>query len=456
MASYYDTCERWLDVAQGRIKNRNFRGGRIFADGDRIYSYGYHFELGRLIRDKAGDIVRVLLNGDTFSVTTAKHQRIVRDAVDRRFTGIGRDVPRVIIPYSVLEAAGIDNDSVTPIDVTKDRHERIEHCVTEQPPGSQWRTTPVYGTVALSLEELQAKVDTHNERRREAHERQVEYAAGDGVLAERARDYLANQPEPILWTVDDLPSYERQESRQVGTVTKLYKRNSTWDTIDVIEHDDGPTTYEWTTYKHWLGESLIQATINENRFTRCRMCKGAGRYEAHGPTLGEVHYPGDAVNRNFACAKCEGNRGRHWSKRRTAYFISGFDHNETRPSYFFCELPAGVTPTTLDEAYEALKPDTVKLAEAMGRDVFRQGDIFAIPVARLTKRELRKQGADFQKRGQLLGTNHEATEVAYLPNLTLARGVLWHSPQWRVPDHKRVRLADGWHIVVKNTVPLSA
>ena len=48
-------------------------------------------------------------------------------------------------------------------------------------------------------------------------------------------------------------------------------------------------------------------------------------------------------------------------------FLSGFDHNERRPSYFLCELPPGCTAGTLAEAYEALKPDGVRLAEQMGR-----------------------------------------------------------------------------------------
>ena len=223
--------------------------------------------------------------------------------------------------------------------------------------------------------------------------------------------------------------------------------------INVEIDDDGVTHYTWTTHKHWLGESLIRGTIVVHRQSPCRMCNGTGEdRDMHGP----VH-PDDFRRREpwpFWCAKCHGSGVRRWTQRRTSYFLSGFDHNETRPVYFFCELPQGSEPTTLDEAYEVLKPETVKLAEDMGRPVTRQGDIFAVPVT-LTKRELRKQGARFEKRGRLLGTNHEATEVAYLDKLTLARGVLWHNPEWRGPDHRRVRLHDGWNVIVKNTVPIA-
>ena len=154
------------------------------------------------------------------------------------------------------------------------------------------------------------------------------------------------------------------------------------------------------------------------------------------------------------CPDCLGRGVWGATRTRTAQFLSAFDTNETRPSYFFCELPPGSQATTIEEAYETLKPDAVRLAEQMGRTVFRQGDIFAIPLVNATKRGLRKQGARFERRGSLFGTNHVGTEVAYLPNgTTLVRGVLHHAPEFRRPDHKRVRLGDGWHVVLKNLVP---
>ena len=143
---------------------------------------------------------------------------------------------------------------------------------------------------------------------------------------------------------------------------------------------------------------------------------------------------------------------------RTAYYISDFDANEPRPLYFFCELPRGVKPTTLAEAIEALKPEPVLMAEQLGRTITRQGDIFAIEVPTKTRRELKAEGATFEKMGELLGTNHVATEVARMPDgTTLARGTMHHKPPWRRPDHIRAKLTDGktWHVIVKNTVPVT-
>lgn len=174
-----------------------------------------------------------------------------------------------------------------------------------------------------------------------------------------------------------------------------------WQPVTV--HEDGTCT--WETHRHWLGESLIRAKV-------------AGR-------------------------------GTRW-----VYFISGFDHNERVPLYHLSELPGKAE--TLAEAYESLKPPMVKTAESMGREVKRQGDIFAVPTS-LDTRTLTRKGAKRSKRTWMLGTNHRATEVAVLPNGTiLARGTMTHDPGgWRRPDHARVSLGRTWHLIIKNTVPVT-
>jgi len=47
----------------GRTPNRS-----IFFEGDKIYSYGYHYELGRFLDDKT-----ILINDEGYSVSTGKH-----------------------------------------------------------------------------------------------------------------------------------------------------------------------------------------------------------------------------------------------------------------------------------------------------------------------------------------------------------------------------------------------
>jgi hypothetical protein len=226
-------------------------------------------------------------------------------------------------------------------------------------------------------------------------------------------------------------------------------RSSTWE---VSIADDGTTTYKRSYYRHWLGESLIRADVVWTEFKRCTVCKGTGSSDRDVTIINRF---GDEVTYKETCEPCLGRGGHSRQRRRKAKFLSGFDANESRPSYFFAELPK-TTAVTIPEAYAALKPESVLLAEQMGREVKRQGDLFAIPTG-YTKRELNKMGAVYVKGANLLNTNHVGSEVATLPDGThLVRGVLRHAPAWRRPDHKRVCLGKTWHIIQKNTVPISA
>lgn len=338
---------------EGRTDKRPLRASNVFVDGDRVYSYGYHFELARPLRDKAGKVCGYLLNGDRFSNTTSSHQSSVRNALSGK--------AQVIIPYSAMEAAGVDLDSVKVLERLHDRWENHKHHSDTFPEGAKWRD------------------------------------------------------ETVRWERGTVV----ETRRVLGASGSFYS-----PVIRISTAPDGSDQYDWETSHHWLGESLIRAKV---RFW-------------------------------------DRDSGTH---HRWATFLSGFDHQESTPLYFFCEMPYGSKATTVAEAYEALKPDPVKLAEQMGRSWTRQGDIFAVPT-RLDRKALVARGARLEKRAPMnaprptnlpyiLNTNHTATEVAYLPGVTLARGVLYHDPGDRGPDHARRKMGDGktWHIVVKNTVPIA-
>jgi hypothetical protein len=183
---------------------------------------------------------------------------------------------------------------------------------------------------------------------------------------------------------------------------------------------DSEGMYNWTFQRHILGESLIQANVYTNKL------------------------------------------------RKNVKFLSGFDHNENHLAYFFCELPT-CKASTVEEAYEALKPDAVKLALQMGKDVKRQGDIFAIPVSastqelidgmkrygRRNKTKATEHIDNLVQNSMLLGTSHQGTEVIHAKDGNVyAKGCLWHVPDNRRNDHARVNLGSDWHIIVKNTVPI--
>lgn len=114
-----------------------------------------------------------------------------------------------------------------------------------------------------------------------------------------------------------------------------------------------------------------------------------GRYRWH--TL--RHWLGDAVF--TAERKVRATWVNDESPAERVYWLSSFDRQESRPLYFLSQLPGPAD--TVDAATESLAPDSVRTARDMGRDVVRQGDMFAIETG-TTTRALRAAGATIQRR----------------------------------------------------------
>lgn len=95
-------------VVQRFKEGKNYRGSRIFTEGDVLYSYGRHFPLA-VRRGEPGQ-EWYLLNGDKYSVSTSKHQRITYSVFS--------DSPRV--SFTALSAARIYYDDCKLIDFQKD------------------------------------------------------------------------------------------------------------------------------------------------------------------------------------------------------------------------------------------------------------------------------------------------------------------------------------------------
>lgn len=275
--------QRWArrihDPALKPLANRN----NIVVHDDTVYSYGRHFEMARVLRDAKGRATLILINGDVYgTVSSAGHQSEVRGIIGRD----RGDVPSVILPHSALRAAGIDLDSIMPLDTKPDG----------------WVYSP---TSADKLPDVALKVSG----------RQV-YRGEDWI----GRDY-ANESEVLA-----MPS-ER-------------------GTFQIVERD-AHGRYTWQQGRHWLGEAVVSARV-------------------HG-------------------------------RARRVKFMSGFDRNERERLYFLCELPA-TRAVTVEDALESLKPDTVRMAEGMGRTCERQGDIFAVPMPGMTWRDLKRDGGTVAKR----------------------------------------------------------
>lgn len=65
----------WANESQESANGSNF-----YFEGQSIYSYGRHFEVGRIVRNKRGEKA-YLINDTYYSSTTSKHQYYVREAI---------------------------------------------------------------------------------------------------------------------------------------------------------------------------------------------------------------------------------------------------------------------------------------------------------------------------------------------------------------------------------------
>jgi hypothetical protein len=85
------------EVIRGFIRGRYRRGSRVFADrrDDTLYSFGHHFPL--LVRLPDG----FLVNGNRYSVSTARHQRLV-------FGVLAEERQRyAVVPFAALRMAAL-------------------------------------------------------------------------------------------------------------------------------------------------------------------------------------------------------------------------------------------------------------------------------------------------------------------------------------------------------------
>lgn len=414
--NHQEVAQRWAERATGSDKPA-LDAENLLDHGDSIYSFGTHFEIARILRDKKGAPQAWLINGEVWGSRTSQQQSHVRNAIARNV----EDLPRVTIPHRALGAAGIDLATVSIVDVQDDWYTdtviQKEHLVGE------WDyeyTPPEAG-------------GWQNSKTGEFVQRQGWDSKPPKVECACYSPPLPDWPRKATWKEYSAAKDEREAhvrarhgawdsvSDRPRNYGRKIARSSTHRQWELVDKPGSPLGYvfERTVSRHWLGASLIRAQVSW------------------------WHQPRNPEARPVM-------------RRRWAYFLSGFDQNETRPSYYFCELPPKARPTTVEEALETLKPGVVRFAERSGRDVKRQGDIFAVPLPSTTLRMLKQQGGVLEKRGRLLGTNHAATEVIRAAGVTYARGTLRHVPDDRRPDHKLLNVGKQWHMIVKNTVPLAA
>lgn len=114
MTTNYDIIRSYAQNAGRSREYRHAKDANVYASGDTIYSYGSHFPMAVLLGDRSKGNGWWLVNGDTYSMTTTRHQRIVREELKRTC------LPMLIVPFSALESAGIERQSIIPVQVLAD------------------------------------------------------------------------------------------------------------------------------------------------------------------------------------------------------------------------------------------------------------------------------------------------------------------------------------------------
>jgi len=329
-----DAFGEYLTGARSDLPNRWQRDNVLTEAGEDgravLYSYGRHFPMCEYF--PAGRHGRrrplLLLNGDTFSVTTSRHQNQARGMADRVARAIGADV--LVIPYATLGAAGIARETVRPLEVRPDRTVTLD-------------TVPV----PFALDDVGT---AHSSAPFEGwRERGTRYTWRDENGRRYIRDIVTESSELIAGAGYYLPNGERLEGF----------------TLTTEQRDAGA---EWQSERReWrqLSEPIVRpatvaTTAAGDGWTELEQ-DGAGGYQL----VRRRHMLGDSL----FTARARGRRRK---------FLSSWDENE-RNLYFLAELPR--TPaSTVAAAIDALAPPAVHAALAQGRDVKRQGDIFFIPV----------------------------------------------------------------------------
>ncbi len=130
------------------------------------------------------------------------------------------------------------------------------------------------------------------------------------------------------------------------------------------------------------------------------------------------------------------------------YYLSGMDRNEPwrLRAYFLCRLRHPVS--SIAEAYDSLKPQRVKDAEAQGIEVRRQGDVFLVRVREKDWNQWLRNGRDKLARNhRLWNGTHVASRAFIVDGRVFVSGMLRHERR----QHRTVFFKGIWYEAVKNT-----
>lgn len=425
------TLVHWCDRTQTFVIN-----GNMFTDNS---------------ANQQRDLVRSIIQPDSRPPNRRFGQRVLRARNGRgpRFTAFAEGLGKyVLVPFQALEAAGIDLDTIKPIDVEQDHWQEIRHRLPHPPAEPTKNDLPVH-PATTTFERTKEKVRFRRQGR---------------------------------WEKQVLPERNSQAARVYGYSWRSF-----------LPYDYRRTSGGWIERWNWVWNPQWEVwAADYDGIWEWRPAQTNGR-----PWFWteNVHHLGGCL---FSARSTEDGQ-RH-------KYVSAFDRHENPPLYFLAQLPDRSGATTLAGAIEALKPPLVKKAEQEGRRVFRQGDIFAIQTD-LTEKQVYAQARTRVRRSvvdqqwgsiremagiaqpadgeviewtdcpcgcghrrkygfgprarralSIYRTGHTATEVVVLKDgATMIRDHMHHDPWLETPgrmaDHRPQKLPEGWFLCVRNTVP---
>ena len=322
----------------GRYAIREYAAGRIRYDIGRreVYSYGSHFPLFRYVpRSISGAPDLFVINGDEWRQSGPSRTRDHQADARRRIELTG--ARSIVIPFSALDGAGIDIDSIRPLAVEPDQTVHIEHVARSlaEVPRHAARVSYRFTHVRATLERLPAAAATEW---RDPTDEEIETAG--------AAAYHHTMTRPRLPGADGL--YRFTETR--------YR--------DLEPDSDG--LYRWSTSAHILGTSVFSAvrpesierpadpfeheletarvTVTLRDETGRGYCTGA-----NGSTDSRAHEAGPAG----ACIHCASALTARETIRRRARYVSAFDTNEAPALYFLAALPRGAAVDSVAAAVDS-------------------------------------------------------------------------------------------------------
>jgi len=307
-----------------------------------------------------------VLTGDRWRSPGWGHPSVqdsVRGAIARAAPAIGADV--LIVPFSALAGAGIDRATIRPLEIRPDANWNEYERVPDE----------------IDLDDLESAAASDIRDEAYGHDREVigrRYVwRADGHSYSRSV-YLRR----FQWKAGGPGGYVDVDDPEP---TSPYRDRSTKCEPD----PDRPGKWRAVLPQHRLGDSLFTAEVTTIRRRRRHWtvadvvrsavgCVAAERFELARYRTG-ARSDITPASRLLAAVDVTAPIVETETVRRRRRFVSSFDRNERFPGlYFLATCPGSSRARTVESALEDLAPAAVHAAILRGRDVVRQGDIFAI------------------------------------------------------------------------------